>query len=67
VVEDMNARPVRKGRSLDPESRYRHGTRARYVDGCRWDDCRMANRVYLRQYRWNKNGRRKPGRPPKNS
>jgi hypothetical protein len=29
----------------DPE-RFTHGTRSRYVTGCRCDDCRDANRVY---------------------
>lgn len=37
----------RKGRpeSLPPPSKYPHGTRARYVTGCRCDDCRESNRL----------------------
>ncbi len=33
---------------LPPADRYAHGTRARYVSGCRCDDCRRANRLYER-------------------
>jgi hypothetical protein len=29
----------------------KHGTRRRYVEGCRCDDCRTANRVYARNLR----------------
>ena len=30
-----------------------HGTRNTYIAGCRCDDCRNANRVYMSQYRRN--------------
>jgi len=33
---------------LPPEEHYPHGKRARYVCGCRCDDCRKANREYAR-------------------
>jgi hypothetical protein len=29
-----------------------HGTRHRYIDGCRCDDCKAANRDYQRDLRW---------------
>src|SRR5689334_5302780 len=29
----------------------RHGTRRRYTDGCRCDDCKDAQRIYQRRYR----------------
>lgn len=34
---------------LPPAEHYSHGTRARYVAGCRCDQCRTANREYARQ------------------
>jgi len=30
----------------------KHGTRHRYIDGCRCDDCKAANRDYQRDLRW---------------
>lgn len=48
---DTPSNPKRKWQSLDPESRYIHGSRARYVDGCRCEVCTMANRLYIRDYR----------------
>lgn len=33
---------------LPPAERYRHGTRARYVSGCRCAPCRAANSEYAR-------------------
>lgn len=36
---------------LPPAERYAHGMRARYVCGCRCDECRRANRDYNRQRR----------------
>jgi hypothetical protein len=29
----------------------KHGTRRRYVEGCRCEDCTEANRIYKREYR----------------
>lgn len=37
-------RPV----DLPPAERYPHGKRARYVAGCRCDECRKANREYAK-------------------
>jgi hypothetical protein len=34
---------------LPPEDRWPHGTRSRYVRGCRCDECRAANRRYSRE------------------
>ena len=33
---------------MSPTERFAHGTRARYVKGCRCDDCRGANNAYER-------------------
>jgi len=33
---------------MPPAERYEHGTRARYVCGCRCEPCRIANREYAR-------------------
>jgi hypothetical protein len=34
---------------LPPAERYAHGTRSRYVTGCRCDACREANRLYYHE------------------
>lgn len=33
---------------MPPAERFEHGTRARYVCGCRCDECRRSNREYAR-------------------
>lgn len=41
---------------LPPAEQYPHGTRARYVSGCRCSECREANRLYYHQRKraeWN--------------
>jgi len=40
---------VSRPADLPPAEAYPHGSRARYVAGCRCDDCRRANREYARE------------------
>lgn len=42
-------RPTTAPAGMTPGERFAHGTRSRYVSGCRCEHCRYANRVYSRE------------------
>lgn len=42
------AHGIPSGWTVNPRS---HGTRSRYMDGCRCRPCRDAQRIYMRSYR----------------
>lgn len=52
VAESVCAEgPPRRGRQVFPVIPARHGTRSKYVGGCRCSDCTEAHRVYAAKRR----------------
>lgn len=45
----LAAEPKGRPKDMPPAERYEHGTRARYVAGCRCDSCRRANTDYAKK------------------